>query len=140
MSHKPSARTVSFGQVVEAAAKLEPPKDIRLKDPKDWKVIGKSVPRLDTANKVTGDQIYGIDVKLPDMLCAAIKASPVFGGRLKSFDTAKVAHMAGVRKVISVDDNAVAVVADSWWHAKTALEALPILWDEGENAKLTSAI
>ena len=83
--------------------------------------------------------IYGIDVKLPGMLNAAIKDCPVFGGKLKSFDEAKIASMKGVKKVVRVGDTAVAVVADTWWHAKTALDALPIVWDEGENAKVSSA-
>jgi isoquinoline 1-oxidoreductase beta subunit len=82
---------------------------------------------------------YGIDVKMPGMLNAAIKACPVFGGKLKSFDEAKVTDMKGVKKVVKVGDSAVAVVADTWWHAKTALEALPIVWDEGDNAKVSSA-
>src|ERR1700676_5356470 len=73
------------------------------------------------------------------MLNAAIKACPVFGGKVKSFDEAKVAGMKGVKKVVKVDDYAVAVIADTWWHAKTALEALPIVWDEGANAKVSSA-
>ena len=83
--------------------------------------------------------VYGIDVKLPGMLNAAIKDCPVFGGKLKSFDAAKVAGMKGVKKVVQVGDTRVAVVADTWWHAKTALDALPIVWDEGENAKVSSA-
>ena len=96
--------------------------------------------RLDTADKITGKKIYGIDVKLPGMLNAAIKDCPVFGGKLKSFDAAKVAGMKGVKKVVQVGDTAVAVVADTWWQAKTALDALPIVWDEGANAKVSSAI
>jgi isoquinoline 1-oxidoreductase subunit beta len=124
---------------VEAAAKLEPPADVKLKDPKDWKLIGKGVKRLDTVDKTTGTMTYGIDVKLPGMLNAAIKACPVFGGKVKSFDEAKVMGMKGVKKVVKVDENAVAVVADTWWHAKTALDALPIVWDEGANAKVSSA-
>ena len=139
ITHLPSGRTISFGQVAEAAAKLDPPTQVALKDPKDWKLIGKPVRRLDTADKVTGKQVYGIDVTLPGMLCAAIKACPVFGGRLESFDAAKIEGMPGVRKVVAVDGNAVAVVADTWWRARTALEALPIVWDEGPNAKLSSA-
>ena len=87
--------------------------------------------RLDTADKVTGKQVYGIDLKLPGMLNAAIKDCPVFGGKVKSFDAAKVSGMKGVKKVVQVGDTAVAVVADTWWHAKTALDALPIVWDEG---------
>ncbi|MGY4486481.1 isoquinoline 1-oxidoreductase beta subunit [Bradyrhizobium sp. LM3.2] len=94
--------------------------------------------RLDTAEKTTGTMIYGIDVKLPGMLNAAIKDCPVFGGKVKSFDEAKIAGMKGVKKIVKVGDTAVAVVADTWWHAKTALEALPIVWDEGDNAKVSS--
>ncbi len=139
ITHTPSGRTTTFGKVAEAAAKIEPPADVKLKDPKDWKIAGKGVKRLDTADKTTGKMIYGIDVKLPGMLNAAIKACPVFGGKLKSFDEAKAMGMKGVKKVVRVNDNAVAVVADTWWHAKTALEAMPIVWDEGPNNKVTSA-
>jgi isoquinoline 1-oxidoreductase beta subunit len=138
ITHTPSGRTTTYGKVVEAAAKLEPPADVKLKDPKDWKIAGKPLLRLDTADKTTGKTIYGIDVKLPGMLNAAIKDCPVFGGKLKSFDEAKIAGMKGVKKVVRVGDSAVAVVADSWWHAKTALDALPIVWDEGENARVSS--
>jgi isoquinoline 1-oxidoreductase subunit beta len=139
ITHTPSGRTTTYGKVVEAAARLQPPTEVKLKDPKDWKLIGKGVKRLDTADKTTGKMTYGIDIKLPGMLNAAIKACPVFGGKLKSFDEAKITGMKGVKKVVKVGDNAVAVVADTWWHAKTALEALPIVWDEGENAKVSSA-
>lgn len=138
ITHAPSGRTTTYGKVAEAAAKLTPPAEVKLKDPKDWKVIGKGVKRLDTADKTTGAMVYGIDVKLPGMLNAAIRDCPVFGGKLKSYDEAKVADMKGVKKVVKVGDSAVAVVADTWWHAKTALEALPIVWDEGENAKVSS--
>jgi isoquinoline 1-oxidoreductase subunit beta len=139
ITHTPSGKTTTYGKVVEAAAKLEPPADVKLKDPKDWKIAGKGVKRLDTSDKTTGKMMYGIDVKLPGMLNAAIKDCPVTGGKLKSYDEAKIANMKGVKKVVRVDDTAVAVVADTWWHAKTALDALPIVWDEGENAKVTSA-
>ena len=138
ITHTPSGKTTTYGKVVEAAAKLEPPADVKLKDPKDWKIAGKPMLRLDTADKTTGTTIYGIDVKLPGMLNAAIKDCPVFGGKLKSFDEARIAGMKGVKKVVRVGDSAVAVVADTWWHAKTALDALPIVWDEGENAKVSS--
>ena len=139
ITHKGSNRSTSFGKVAEAASKIEPPKDVPLKDPKDWKIIGKGVKRLDSPDKVTGNAIYGIDVKLPGMLYAAIQACPVNGGKLKSYDESKIAGMKGVRKVVKVEDYAVAVVADGWWQAKTALEALPVVWDEGENAKVSSA-
>ncbi|MGX1320860.1 isoquinoline 1-oxidoreductase beta subunit [Bradyrhizobium sp. USDA 377] len=138
ITHKASGRTTTYGKVAEAAAKLTPPADVKLKDPKDWTIIGKGLLRLDTADKTTGAMVYGIDVKLPGMLNAAIKDCPVFGGKLKSFDEAKVTGMKGVKKVVKVGDTAVAVVADTWWHAKTALEALPIVWDEGDNAKVSS--
>ena len=138
ITHKPSGRTTTFGKVAEAAAKIEPPKDVELKDPKNWKIIGKPVKRLDTMDKLTGKQVYGMDLKLPGMLNAAIKDCPVFGGKVKSFDAAKVGSMKGVRKVVQVGDSAVAVVADTWWQAKTALDALPITWDEGPNAKVSS--
>ncbi|TMJ85285.1 MAG: xanthine dehydrogenase family protein molybdopterin-binding subunit [Alphaproteobacteria bacterium] len=138
ITHTPSGRTTTYGKVVEAAARLEPPADVKLKDPKDWKLAGKALKRLDTADKTTGKMTYGIDIKLPGMLNAAIKDCPVFGGKLKSFDEAKVTGMKGVKKVVQVNDHAVAVVADTWWHAKSALDALPIVWDEGENAKVSS--
>ena len=139
ITHKPSGRTTTFGKVAMAAAKLEPPKEVKLKDPKDWKIAGKSVKRLDTADKVTGKQVYGFDLKLPGMLNAAIKEFPVFGGKVKSFDAAKVQGMPGVKKVVKVGDSGVAVVAETWWQAKTALDALPIVWDEGPNANVSSA-
>jgi isoquinoline 1-oxidoreductase subunit beta len=139
ITHAKSNRSTTFGKVASAAAKIEPPADVKLKDPKDWKIAGKGVKRLDTPLKVDGRAIYGIDVKLPGMVSAAIKASPVFGGTVKSFDASKVASMKGVKKVAKIGDNAVAVIADTWWNAKTALEALPITWDEGPNAKVSSA-
>ncbi len=139
ITHKPSGRTTTYGKVAAAAAKLDPPKDIKLKDPKDWKIAGKSLKRLDTADKVNGKQVYAIDLKFPGMLTATIRDCPVPGGKVKSFDAAKVAGMRGIKKVVPVGDSAVAVVADSFWNAKTALAALPIAWDEGPNATVTSA-
>src|SRR5215831_774792 len=139
ITHKPSGRTTTYGKVAEAAAKVEPPKEVKLKDPKDWKIAGKGVKRLDTADKLTGKLVYGIDLKLPGMLSAAIKDCPVFGGKVKSFDAAKVIGMPGVKKVVQVGETGVAVVADTWWQAKSALDALPIVWDEGPNAKVSSA-
>jgi len=138
ITHRPSGRKITYGKVAEAAARLDPPKEVKLKDPKDWKVAGKSVKRLDTVDKVTGKQVYGFDLKLPGMLNAAIKECPVFGGKVKSFDAAKVSGMPGVKKVVPVSDTAVAVIADTWWHAKSALDSLPIQWDEGANAKVSS--
>jgi isoquinoline 1-oxidoreductase beta subunit len=139
ITHAPSGRSIRYGQVAAAAAKIEPPKDVKLKDPKDWKIAGKPLKRLDTADKVVGKMVYGIDVKLPGMLSAAILDCPVFGGKLKSFDAAAIQSMKGVRKVVPVDDTAVAVIADTWWQAKTALEKLPVVWDEGPNGKIQQA-
>ncbi len=139
ITHGPTKRTTTYGKVTNAAAKLTPPKDVPLKDPKDWKVIGKRLARLDTVDKTTGKQIYGMDLKLPGMLNAAVKDSPVFGGKIKSIDDAAVLKRPGVVKVLRVGDSAVAVVADTWWRAKTALDALKIEWDEGANAKASSA-
>ena len=139
ITHTPSKRTTTFGEVAEAAAKLEAPKDVPLKDPSTWKVVGKSVKRLDTVDKLTGKQVYGFDLKLPGMLNAAILECPVFGGKVKSYDAGKVSGMKGVKRVVQVGESAVAVVADTWWQAKTALDALPVVWDEGANAKVSSA-
>jgi isoquinoline 1-oxidoreductase subunit beta len=139
ITHDPSGRTTTYGKVAAAAAELFPPEHVELKDPKDWKLIGKPVKRLDTVDKLNGKQIFGADLKLPRMLNAAIKACQVFGGTLTSFDADKVSKMPGVRKVVPVENYAVAVVADTWWQAKTALDALPISWDNGSNANLSSA-
>jgi isoquinoline 1-oxidoreductase beta subunit len=125
--------------VAAAAAEMIPPIEVELKDPKDWKIIGQPVKRLDTADKLTGKQVFGADLQLPGMLNASIRACPVFGGKLASFDAAKVSKMPGVHAVVAVEDNAVAVVADTWWQAKTALDALPVTWDKGANAEVSSA-
>src|SRR5438132_2605832 len=142
ITHAASARSLNYGKLAAAAAKVEAPdpKTIRLKDPKDWKTAGKPLKRLDTADKLDGSKIFGIDVRLPGMLCAAIKDCPVFGGKVASYDEAKIAGRPGVRKVVKVKDTAVAVVADTWWRAKTALDALPIVWDEGPNTSVSSAM
>src|SRR5882672_9995907 len=139
--HAASGRKTTYGKVASAAAKLTPPdpKSIKLKDPRDWKIAGKPMKRLDTADKLNGSKVYAIDVKLPGMLLAAVKKCPVHGGKLSSYDEAKVSNMPGVKRVVKVHDNAVAVVADTWWRAKTALDALPIVWDEGGNGSQSSA-
>ncbi len=139
ITHEPTGRSTTYGSVATAAAALLPPFDVELKDPKDWKLIGKPVKRLDTVEKLTGKQVFGADLRMPGMLNAAIKACPVFGGRLDSFDAGRVDKMPGVRKVVRVDADAVAVVADTWWQAKTALDALPITWEKGPNAEVSSA-
>jgi isoquinoline 1-oxidoreductase subunit beta len=142
ITHAGSNRTTSYGRVAAAAAKLTPPdpKSITLKDPRQWKVAGKPMKRLDTAEKLNGSLVYAIDLKLPGMLHAAVKDCPVYGGKLVSFDEAKVAGMPGVRRVVKVNNTTVAVVADTWWRAKKALDALPIVWDEGANANRSSAM
>jgi isoquinoline 1-oxidoreductase beta subunit len=138
VTHKPSGRTLRFGEIAEAAAKLTPPAEPKLKDPKDWTLVGTPQKRLDTADKVTGKPIFGIDVRVPGMLYAAIAQCPVFGGTVKSYDEAKVRNLKGVRQVVALPD-AIAVVADSWWQAKQAVDALPVAWDEGQNGKVSSA-
>src|SRR5271163_235838 len=138
ITHTPSGRTLRFGEVAEAAAKLPPPAEPKLKDPKDWSLVGTPQKRLDTMDKVTGKPIFGIDVRVPNMLYAAIVQCPVFGGTPKSYDEAKIRDLKGVRGIVRLP-NAVAVVADSWWHAKQAIDALPVTWDEGKNGKVASA-
>jgi isoquinoline 1-oxidoreductase beta subunit len=138
ITHTPSGRKTSYGKVALAAAKVAPPETVALKDPKDWKLAGKRLARLDTVNKVTGKQIYGSDLVFPGMLNAAIKDCPVFGGKLKSFDAAAIEKRPGIKKVVRVGDSAVAVVADTWWRAKSALEILPVVWDNGPNEKVSS--
>ena len=140
IAHAASKRSTSFGKVASAAAKLTPPdpKSITLKDPKAWKVAGKPMKRLDTWDKLNGSKIYSIDLQLPGMLHAAIKDCPVFGGKVVSFDDRKIMQMRGVKGVVKVDNTTVAVVADTWWRAKTALDALPVVWDEGPHANESS--
>lgn len=138
ITHQGSGRSTTFGKVAAAAARLEVPAEVALKDPRDWTIAGQPLRRLDTADKLTGRQIYGADLTLPGMLNAAIRQCPVFGGRLVSYDESQVLALPGVRKVVPVDDNAVAVVAERWWQAKTALDALPVAWDEGEHRTVSS--
>jgi len=139
ITHTPSGRSTTYGKVAIAAGKLTAPAQVTLKDPKDWKIVGKRLARLDTIDKVTGRQIYGADLTMPGMLNAAIRDCPVFGGKLKSFNAAAIEKRPGVKKVVRVGDSAVAVVADTWWRAKTALDALPIEWDYGPNVANSSA-
>ncbi|MEZ5909865.1 MAG: molybdopterin cofactor-binding domain-containing protein [Hyphomicrobiaceae bacterium] len=139
VAHKASGKTLRYGELAAEAAKMPVPTGVKVKPQSAWKIIGKPVKRLDTAEKLNGKQIYGTDLAMPGMLSAAIKACPVFGGKLKSFDADKIKAMPGVRHVLKVGDNAVAVVATGWWQAKTALDKLPITWDEGPNAKVSSA-
>jgi isoquinoline 1-oxidoreductase subunit beta len=139
ITHKASGRTTTYGQVADAAGKLEPPKDVPLKNPKDWTIAGKPLKRLDTLAKTNGTQMYGLDIKLPGMVVAAIKESPVWGGKVKSFDASKVAGRPGIKRVVAVGDNGVAVIGDTFYQAKTALADLPIEWDNGDNVKVSSA-
>lgn len=140
ITHSPTGRKTRYGQVAAAAAKLTPPDaaKVQLKDPKTWKLAGKRLARLDTVNKTIGAQNYGIDFQMPGLLNAAIKDCPVFGGKLKGFNAAAIESRPGVKKVVKVGDSAVAVVADTWWRAKTALDALPIEWDLGPNTQASS--
>ncbi len=141
ITHRPSGKKTTYGKVAGVAAKLSPPdpKSIALKDPRGWKVAGQPLKRIDTADKLDGRKVYGIDLKLPGMLNAAIKQCPVFGGKLASYDESKIAGRPGVKRVVRVGESALAVVADTWWHARSALEALPVVWDEGGGAKHSSA-
>jgi isoquinoline 1-oxidoreductase beta subunit len=115
------------------------PTEVPLKDPKDWNLVGKRLARLDTVEKTTGALVYGADLKLPGMLHAAIRDCPVFGGKVRRFDASAVDKRPGVKQVLQVGNTAVAVVADTWWRAKTALDALPIEWDNGPNVGVQQA-
>jgi len=125
ITHRPSGRSVTFGRIAAAAADIAPPEQVTLKEPKDWKLIGTRQRRFEVADKIAGKPIYAIDVRLPNMLHAAIVQCPVFKGTLKSVDESKLAGLKGVHRVVKLTD-AVAVVADSWWRAKKAAEALPL--------------
>jgi isoquinoline 1-oxidoreductase subunit beta len=138
ITHWPTGRTVRFGAVAEDAARVEPPADVKLKDPGEWKLAGTPRRRLDVPDKVTAKTVYAIDVRLPGMLYAALAHCPAFGGVLKAVDENAIADMPGVRRVVRMAD-AVAVVADSWWRAKRALDALPIEWDARGNDHVSSA-
>lgn len=138
VTHTPSKRSLSYGQLATAAAKLEAPKEVRLKDPKDWTLIGKSIPRVDIPSIVTGRIKYGIDTQLPGMLHAAVAACPVFNGKVKSMDASKVENRRGIVKVLNMGEF-VAVVADNWWRAKEALREVSVDWDVGEHGTLNSA-
>jgi isoquinoline 1-oxidoreductase beta subunit len=136
--HRPSGRKVRFGQVAAAASKLEPPQDVKLKDPKDWNLLGRSPHRLDIKDKVTGKAQFGIDVQLPGMVYAAIAQCPVFRGKLRTAPAEQLLGLRGLVKVVKLED-AVAVVADNWWRAEKMLKLLPIEWDVGPNGAATTA-
>lgn len=137
VSHKDSGRSARFGELVEATSKLTPPAEIKLKDSKDWTISGQPKKRLDTADKLTGALKYGSDLTFTGMLCASVKACPILGGTLKRFDESAAMSMSGVKKVLQIDE-AVVVVADTWWQAHTALEAMPIEWEGGNLANYSS--
>ncbi len=139
ITHKASGKTVTYGAVAAAASALEPPKEVKLKDPKDWKIAGKPLKRLDTVEKVTGQQMYGMDYTMPGLLNATVRACPVIGGKLKDFDASKAEKMPGVKKIFAIDGNAVVVVADTYWQAKTALDAVVTNWDIGDLGKVSTA-
>lgn len=134
----PGGRKATYGALAEAASMLPVPKDVVLKDPKDFKIIGKPTKRLDTPGKVNGTAGYGIDVKLPGMVYASLEQCPVIGGKVVSFDASKAKGMPGVIDVVQIRDG-VAVVADSYWRAKKAREALSVTWDEGPGAQIDNA-
>jgi isoquinoline 1-oxidoreductase subunit beta len=126
--HTPSGRKLRYGEVAAAAAKLEPPKDVTLRDPAKWKIAGQPMHRLDIPDKVRGLPVFGVDVMLPGMLHASIAQCPVFGGKVKSVDDSAALKMRGVKKVVREDDF-VAVVADNWWRANQALKQVKVEWD-----------
>jgi len=136
--HRPSGRRMSFGAVAADAAAIEPPRDVHLKPPAEWTLLGTPQKRLDVRDKITGHPVYAIDVRLPGMLFAAIRHCPVFGGTVKSVDDTSILAMPGVRRVVSLKD-AVAVVADSWWRANKAVRALRVTWDDQGRGDLSMA-
>lgn len=136
--HRPTAQRLSFGELADKAAKLPVPKDVPLKKPSEFKLIGRSMPRVDSPAKVSGKAVFGIDVKVPNMLIATVVHCPVFGGKLASFDAAAAKRVKGVHHVVQISSG-VAVVADHFWAAKKGADALRITWDEGPNANLSSA-
>ena len=140
ITHTPTGRTLTFGAVADEAARIEPPARVALKEPRDWTLVGTPQRRLDLRDKVTGEPVFAIDVRLPGMLYAAVAHCPIFRGALKSVDDSVLAGFKGVRKVVCLPD-AVAVVADSWWQAKCAVDALNIEWDDrGYGATSTETI
>ncbi len=138
ITHAPSGRSVTFGAVAADAAKLALPASVALKDPSTWKLAGKPRRRLDVHDKVTAQPVYAIDVRLPGMLYAAILQCPVFQGALQSVDETSIAGMKGVCGVVRMPE-AVAVVADSWWRAKRAADALRVTWDDRGHGTLSTA-
>jgi len=137
VTHQESGRTLSYGELAPAAGGQTPPKTVPLKDARDFVYIGQPLKRLDTPDKVNGKAVYGIDAMLPDMKFATLAQCPVFGGKVGKVDDSAAKKVAGVRKIVVLDD-LVAVVGDHMWAAKKGLEALKIEWNEGPNARLSS--
>ncbi|MCW4116084.1 xanthine dehydrogenase family protein molybdopterin-binding subunit [Aurantimonas sp. MSK8Z-1] len=135
--HDGSGRRLAYGVLVDDAQRQPVPKDVPLKDPKDWVLLGTPAKRVDTPQKVNGQAIYGIDVRVPDMKIATVAISPVLGGKLSAVDDTRARQLPGVVDVLKLD-NAVAVVGDHYWAAKTGLEALDLTWAPGDNAKMSS--
>lgn len=135
--HADSGRKLSYGELADAAAKQAPPKDVLLKDPKDFVLIGKPMKRLDTPEKTNGKTVYGIDAILPGMKFATLAQCPVFGGKVGKVDDSAAKKIPGVQKIVVLDD-LVAVVGDHMWAAKKGLDALTITWNEGPNANVDS--
>jgi isoquinoline 1-oxidoreductase beta subunit len=136
--HQASGRKINYGALVDKAAALPVPKTVALKDPKTFKVLGQSLPRLDIPEKVNGTAGFGIDVKLPGLLTARVVRCPVFGGKVASFNGDKAKAVPGVKHVLQISTG-IAVVADNYWSASKGAQALDITWDEGALARLTSA-
>ncbi len=138
ITHAKSKKSITYGKVASAAAKLPVPdlKTMKLKDAKDWKIAGKPLKRLDTKDKLTGKQVYGIDLKMPGLLNASIKDAPVHGAKIASVDDAKAKTMPGVKGIYRVGDGAVAVVADTWWQANKALGEIKITYEDSPNFKV----
>ena len=136
--HPSSTRRARYGELAAQAARLPMPGEVFLKEPGEFKIIGKPVPRLDTPLKVNGGAVFGLDVKLPGLLVAVAARCPVFGGQLKKFDAAGARAVPGVLQVVAIHSG-VAVVAKDFWSAQRGREALVVTWDEGAQAKLNSA-
>ena len=133
-----NGKKATYGSLAEAASKLPVPEKVALKDPKDFRLVGKSTKRLDTPGKVNGTTEFGIDVKLPGMVFASLQQCPVIGGTVKSFDASKAKAMPGVIDVVQIPDG-VAVVADTYWHAFKARQSLAVQWNEGAGAAISNA-
>jgi isoquinoline 1-oxidoreductase beta subunit len=133
-----SGRKLTYGRLADEAAKMQVPKEIKLKGPAEFKIIGRPTKRLDTPQKVNGTAVFGIDVKLPGMLTAVISRPPVFGGKVKSFDVLKAKAVKGVKDVVEIDSG-IAVVAEGFWAAKLGRDALEVIWDDGPNAGISTA-